>query len=81
MADENNTVSDLADLKTLSGDALSIRFKGDELPRVVGQTRALELALALMRRCIAGPGFDLDAEIHLADRCLDIAGDVDRERL
>ncbi len=43
--------------------------------------RIAALALALRRRRVAGAGLDPDRQLHLGDRRLEIARDVDRERL
>ena len=43
--------------------------------------RALELPGALVRRRIAGAGLDADSERHLPRRRLEVARDIDRERL
>ena len=42
---------------------------------------ALNLSGALVRRGVAGPGLDRDGEIHAGDRRVEVAGDVDGERL
>ncbi len=43
--------------------------------------RIAALALALRRRRVAGAGLDPDRQLHLGDRRLEVARDVDRERL
>ena len=43
--------------------------------------RIVALALALRRRRVAGAGLDADGQAHLGDRALQVALDVDRERL
>ncbi len=43
--------------------------------------RPLDLPRPLVRRRIAGAGFDADRQAHLGDRRLEIAGDVDRKGL
>ena len=43
--------------------------------------RIAPLALALRGRRVAGAGLDADRQLHLGDRPLEIARDVDRERL
>ena len=43
--------------------------------------RVAALALALRRRRVAGAGLDPDRQLHLGDRRLEIARDVDGERL
>ncbi len=43
--------------------------------------RALDLPGPLVRGRIARPGLDPDRQVHLADRCLEVARDVGRERL
>ena len=43
--------------------------------------RIAPLALALRGRRVAGARLDADRQLHLGDRALEIARDVDRERL